>query len=68
MVEALQVGEQVFVEKPLAIYEAERTAVIAAKEAADQYGKRMTVVSFNRRFSPTAQKAKYLLSAETSGN
>jgi len=68
VVEALQAGNYVFVEKPLAIYEDELTTVIAAKEAADQFGKRMVVVCFNRRFSPTAQQAKALLDAETSGN
>ena len=71
VVEALQAGKHVFVEKPLAIYEAELAGVIAAQQAThqatDQSGGRMVLVGFNRRFSPTARKAKALLGGEGSG-
>ncbi|RYF74727.1 MAG: Gfo/Idh/MocA family oxidoreductase, partial [Cytophagaceae bacterium] len=67
VVEALQAGKHVFVEKPLAIYEDELTDVIAAYQAANQSAERMVVVGFNRRFSPTAQKAKALLGGDSSG-
>jgi predicted dehydrogenase/threonine dehydrogenase-like Zn-dependent dehydrogenase len=62
-VEALQAGKHVFVEKPLVIFEDELPAVIAAQQAADK----MVLVGFNRRFSPTAQKAKALLGGGNSG-
>lgn len=56
-IDALRAGKHVFVEKPLALYEEELTAIIATQQTAD----RMVLVGFNRRFSPTAQKAKALL-------
>ncbi|MBO0952308.1 bi-domain-containing oxidoreductase [Fibrella forsythiae] len=67
VIEALQAGKHVFVEKPLAIYEDELTDVIAAQQATSQAGERMVLVGFNRRFSPTVQKAKALLGGSASG-
>ncbi|MEZ0483476.1 bi-domain-containing oxidoreductase [Fibrella aquatica] len=63
VVEALQAGKHVFVEKPLVIYDSELPGVIAAQQAAN----RMVMVGFNRRFSPTARKAKALLGGNNSG-
>lgn len=51
---ALESGKHVFVEKPLALNEAELDAVLAAAAASN--GKLM--VGFNRRFSPSATAAK----------
>ncbi len=62
-VEALQAGKHVFVEKPLAIYDDELTEVITAQQLAQK----TVMVGFNRRFSPTAQRAKALLGGEASG-
>ncbi|MEZ0539269.1 bi-domain-containing oxidoreductase [Fibrella arboris] len=67
VVEALQAGKHVFVEKPMAIYDEELANVIAAQQAAHPVGDRMVMVGFNRRFSPTAQKAKQLLGGGNSG-
>lgn len=71
VVEALQAGKHVFVEKPLAIYEHELDDIVAAQQATDQldgqFGGRWVMVGFNRRFSPTAQKAKALLGGLGSG-
>lgn len=57
VVEALNAGKHVFVEKPLAMTSAEIEAV---ERAYSQSGKTVTV-GFNRRFSPFAQKARALL-------
>ena len=62
-IEALQAGKHVFVEKPLAIYDDELTEIIAAQQLAQK----TVMVGFNRRFSPTAQRAKALLGGEASG-
>ncbi|MBO0934956.1 bi-domain-containing oxidoreductase [Fibrella sp. HMF5335] len=62
-IEALQAGKHVFVEKPLAIYDEELADVIAAQQASGK----TVLVGFNRRFSPTAQRAKALLGGEASG-
>ena len=51
---ALQTGKHVFVEKPLAINQAELEEIV---EAYQQSGKTLTV-GFNRRFSPFAQDVK----------
>jgi predicted dehydrogenase/threonine dehydrogenase-like Zn-dependent dehydrogenase len=60
--EVLQAGKHVFVEKPLVIFEDELPGVIEAQQAANK----MVLVGFNRRFSPTAQKAKALLGGANS--
>ncbi|GAB4044461.1 bi-domain-containing oxidoreductase [Spirosoma jeollabukense] len=57
VIEALQVGKHVFVEKPLAIYEHEMAPIIDAQQTSG----RMVWVGFNRRFSLHAQKMKSLL-------
>lgn len=67
VIQALQAGKHVFVEKPLAIHHAELAEVQAAYDAAhqsDQSGKGpQLMVGFNRRFSPQVQKMKALLQA-----
>jgi len=67
VVQALQAGKHVFVEKPLAIHHAELAEVQAAYDAAhqsDPSGKGpQLMVGFNRRFSPQVQKIKALLQA-----
>ena len=63
-IEALQSGKHVFVEKPLAIFEANLTAIIDAQQASG----RTVLVGFNRRFSPMAQKMKALLGGLHSGD
>ncbi|QJW91167.1 Gfo/Idh/MocA family oxidoreductase [Spirosoma taeanense] len=62
VVEALRAGKHVFVEKPLAIYDEELSAIIDAQQASG----RTVMVGFNRRFSPHAQKMKALLGGERS--
>ena len=63
-IEALRAGKHVFVEKPLAIVEADLTAIIDAQQASG----RTVMVGFNRRFSPMAQKMKVLLGGLRSGD
>jgi predicted dehydrogenase len=55
--EALRAGKHVFVEKPLALTEAELDAIRAAAETSD----RILCVGFNRRFAPLTQHAKRLV-------
>lgn len=57
VVESLQAGKNVFVEKPLALNQDELDQIIAAYEAS---GKTVTV-GFNRRFSPHSIKMKELI-------
>lgn len=57
VLQAIQAGKSVFVEKPLAITEAELAGIIAAYSAANVN----VSVGFNRRFAPLAQKMKALL-------
>lgn len=59
VVKALSQGKHVFVEKPLAISEAELQTVEAAYTAAA--GRCTLMVGFNRRFSPQVQQMKKLL-------
>jgi predicted dehydrogenase/threonine dehydrogenase-like Zn-dependent dehydrogenase len=62
VVQALQAGKNVFVEKPLAIDLAELDEVKAAYSAAHAEGSGpQLMVGFNRRFSPQVQKMKSLL-------
>jgi len=62
VVEALQAGKHVFVEKPLALTRAELAEVRAAhQESADLH----LMVGFNRRFSPLAVKMRALLAGRS---
>lgn len=64
VVQALEAGKHVFVEKPLAIEAEELVAVRAAYDATQAYGAQggpQVMVGFNRRFSPHVQKMKALL-------
>ncbi len=60
-IEALAAGKHVFVEKPLAIDQAQLDAAITAAEASD----RVLMVGFNRRFAPLIVKAKAALAGRT---
>ncbi|SEH98944.1 Predicted dehydrogenase [Rheinheimera pacifica] len=61
VIDALQAGKHVFVEKPLAITSEELAQVESAYQVAAI--KPQLMVGFNRRFSPQVQKMKALLSA-----
>lgn len=66
VVQALQSGKNVFVEKPLAIDQDGLDAVLAAYVAAQKrtpQGGAQVMVGFNRRFSPHLQKMKVLLAS-----
>lgn len=58
VIQALNAGKHVFVEKPLAISEDELMMVKAAYEKSNQH----LMVGFNRRFSPHARKIRERLS------
>jgi predicted dehydrogenase/threonine dehydrogenase-like Zn-dependent dehydrogenase len=60
-VEALEAGKHPFVEKPLAITEAELRKVASVRNTSD----RLLHVGFNRRFAPHVQKIKQLLQNRT---
>ncbi len=60
VVEALQAGKHVFVEKPLCLREEELEEIRRAYD-----GARMLMVGFNRRFAPLARKVKAGLSGRT---
>lgn len=62
VVEALQAGKHVFVEKPLAIDEEGLERVRQAKAAAPDL---QLMVGFNRRFAPHAVKARQLLAGRS---
>jgi len=63
VIEALNAGKHVFVEKPLAMNEQQLQDVTeAARKAAGQ----LVMVGFNRRFSPHTVKVKQLLSSRSS--
>ncbi len=63
-IEAIRSGKSVFVEKPLALNQAELTSVIG--EYNDYKGRCSIHVGFNRRFAPTSVKAKELLNQSVS--
>jgi len=65
--EALEVGKHVFVEKPLALNEAELNDVISlCSELSTQHSALpLLMVGFNRRFSPHTVKIKDLLAGRT---
>ncbi len=60
VVEALQAGKHVFVEKPLCLTEEELSAIEAAYD-----GSRMLMVGFNRRFAPLTGEVKKMLAGRT---
>jgi predicted dehydrogenase len=55
VVEALRAGKAVFVEKPLALHEAELAEVAAAEDEARRRGVSLVMVGFNRRFAPATR-------------
>ena len=57
VVESLSAGKSVFVEKPLALTEAELSKIISVY----QEQQATLTVGYNRRFAPLAQKMKHLL-------
>jgi len=62
VIQALQAGKNVFVEKPLAIHQDELTAIKVAYDEAQTEGRSAhMMVGFNRRFSPHVQKMKEML-------
>jgi predicted dehydrogenase/threonine dehydrogenase-like Zn-dependent dehydrogenase len=62
IVQALQAGKHVFVEKPLAITAQQIDAVVAAWEGSRSGAPRpQLLVGFNRRFAPQAQRMQALL-------
>jgi predicted dehydrogenase/threonine dehydrogenase-like Zn-dependent dehydrogenase len=63
-IEGIRSGKSVFVEKPLALNQAELTSVIGAYN--DNKGRYSIHVGFNRRFAPTSVKAKELLNQSVS--
>lgn len=62
VIEALQAGKHVFVEKPLAL---NREELAAVGQALDQAPGRQLMVGFNRRFAPLAVRMKGLLERRT---
>ncbi|MGB8992803.1 MAG: bi-domain-containing oxidoreductase [Desulfobaccales bacterium] len=60
VLEALQAGKHVFVEKPLCLTAAELENLTAAYD-----GSRLVMVGFNRRFAPLTQEVKTFLSGRT---
>lgn len=66
VVQALDAGKHVFVEKPLCLTSNELTGIEAALEQATTRGSSpLLMVGFNRRFAPQVQKMKALLSGVT---
>jgi predicted dehydrogenase len=63
VLQALEGGKHVFVEKPLCLTLAELNDIESAQLAAG--GRSMVMVGFNRRFAPQVQKMKQLLSSVT---
>ena len=60
---ALAAGKNVFVEKPLALTDAEIDSIEAALYRSDHPQSRMLMIGFNRRFAPLAMRMKALLAA-----
>jgi predicted dehydrogenase/threonine dehydrogenase-like Zn-dependent dehydrogenase len=60
VIKALQAGKQVFVEKPLAINNAQLSSISQELKANSQS---LLTVGFNRRFSPFAQKLRSIVSS-----
>ena len=58
VVEALESGKHVFVEKPLAI---DLAGLSRVKDACRRHPQQILTIGFNRRFSPHAQKMRQLL-------
>ncbi len=62
VVEALQAGKHVFVEKPLALNNEELDSIISSYSAlSNQHSGPTVMVGFNRRFAPLALKMKELI-------
>ncbi len=62
VVEALQAGKHVFVEKPLALNNEELEGIVSAYSAlSTQHSGPTVMVGFNRRFAPLALKMKELI-------
>ncbi len=65
VIEALEAGKHVFVEKPLAMSEAEVAQIEAAYDACGGSEKLQLLVGFNRRFSPHTVKIKEVLAGRS---
>ena len=63
-VESIKAGKSVFIEKPLALNQAELTSIIEAYN--ESKGRFSVHVGFNRRFAPVSIKAKDLLKQSVS--
>ncbi|ANT65155.1 bi-domain-containing oxidoreductase [Prosthecochloris sp. CIB 2401] len=62
VIEALQAGKHVFVEKPLALNNEELEGIVSAYSAlSTQHSGPIVMVGFNRRFAPLALKMKELI-------
>jgi predicted dehydrogenase/threonine dehydrogenase-like Zn-dependent dehydrogenase len=55
VIKALQAGKHVFVEKPLALNEAELRSIVEARHAASSH---ILMVGYNRRFAPLTRRVK----------
>lgn len=65
VIEALEAGKHVFVEKPLAMNEEEVSRIEAAYLACGGEKQRHLMVGFNRRFSPHITKIRQLVSSRS---
>lgn len=62
VIDSIQAGKHVFVEKPLCLNEIELSEIVKVYQALVSESKTLTItVGFNRRFAPLAQKMKRLL-------
>jgi len=64
VIDSLKVGKNVFVEKPLALNQAELSEIIEAREKHNK----IVTVGFNRRFSPHSEKIKSLIDSKAPKN